>query len=672
MPLRFSTWYFIHGIRGVAPTPFVERSMRNGSEGRSPGTGISMNSVGPGLRPSVALVWPFSTNSAGVTPLLFNVLFYRLFINTKAFLTFGKLTVVLVLFFFNNSFSQNNFNLIIQPLDKDTFFLQKNINYQTQFGDSLSVINELSNITQQLYNLSYFEASFDSIVFQDTIAIGLLHIGENYEWGYLKNGNINDTYLDKSGFREKLFKNKPLRFIEIEKLKERIVRQAENNGYPFASIFLDSINFNENKVEAKLFLKKGKPIFFDSLNWKGDVKISESYLRNYLGIHAGDPYSRKKVLQIKTRIQELPFLKEKENVTINFLEDKANVNLTLDKKKASRFDFLIGVLPSNGNPEKKLLITGTFNAEMQNQFGLGERIFVSFERLRPQTQELELAFAYPYILDLPFGVDAKFNQYKRDSTYTDIIGDFGVQYLLEGGNYLKAFWKTTSSNLISVDTNAIRQGRFLEILDVKNPAFGLEANWQKLDYRFNPRKGWRILAKGSAGTRQIKQNQAILDVDESFYDTLPGKTFRFSLEGTVERYFPIMERSAVKASAQTGAIISEEAVFQNEQYRLGGNRLLRGFDEESIFATFFTVFTLEYRLLVGQNSYFYAFSDYAYLEDRRSGRPLRVDHPLGFGAGLTFETGAGLFGISVAAGKTDGVAADFRNPKIHFGYVSIF
>ncbi len=579
---------------------------------------------------------------------------------------------MILLLFINKSFSQNNYNLIIKPLDKDTFFLQKNINYQTIFGDSISAINELTNITNQLHNLSYFESSFDSIVFKDSIFYGHLHVGGNYEWSHLKNGNIDDIYLDKSGFREKLFSNKPLRFNEIEKLKERIVEQAENNGHPLASVFLDSINFNKNKIEAKLFIEKGKPVFFDSLNWKGDVKISENYLRNYLGIHAGDPYSRKKILQIRTRIQELPFLKEKENVTINFLEDKSNVNLTLEKKRASRFDFLLGVLPDNNRLENKLLITGTFNAEMQNQFGLGERIYLSFERLRPQTQELEIAFAYPYLLDLPFGVDAKFSQYKRDSTYTDIIGDFGVQYLFEGGNYLKAFWKITASNLISVDTNAIRQGRFPDVLDVKNTAFGLEVNWQQLDYRFNPRKGWRIIAKGSAGTRQIKQNQGILNVAESFYDTLPGKTFRFNLEGTVERYFPIMERSAIKASAQTGAIISEEAIFQNEQYRLGGNRLLRGFDEESIFATFFTVFTLEYRLLVGQNSYFYAFSDYAYLEDRRSEKPLQVDHPLGFGAGLTFETGAGIFGISVAAGKTDGVAADFRNPKIHFGYVSIF
>ncbi|MEO1262102.1 MAG: POTRA domain-containing protein [Bacteroidota bacterium] len=562
--------------------------------------------------------------------------------------------------------------MVLQPVDQDTFFINENISYQNQFGDSLAVINELSNVVQQLHNRSYFEASIDSLIFTDSTATAQLYVGELYEWSALKNGNVDEVFLEKSGFREKLYKKKMIRLSELQELKEQIVEQAENNGYPFASVYLDSIFFEQNKVNAKLFLTKGKPVFFDSLNWQGDIKISKSYLRNYLGIQPGDPYSRKKILQIKNRIQELPFLKEKENVLVDFLDDKANVNLTLEKNKASRFDFLLGVLPDNGRLETRLLITGTFNAEMHNQFGLGERIFLSFERLRPQTQELEMAFAYPYILDLPFGVDLKFNQYRRDSTYTDIIGEAGVQYLFAGGNYLKAFWRTASSNLISVDTSAIRRGSFPNVLDVRNNYFGLEVNWQKLDYRFNPRKGWRIMATGSAGTRQINENQAILEVNESFYDTLAGRTFRFNIEGTLEYYFPVMERSALKTSARTAAIISEEGIFFNEQYRIGGNQLLRGFDEESIFATFYTVFTLEYRLLVGQNSYFYAFGDYAYIEDRISGKPLRVDHPLGFGGGITFETGAGVFGISVAAGQTDEAPADFRNPKIHFGYVSIF
>jgi outer membrane protein assembly factor BamA len=568
--------------------------------------------------------------------------------------------------------AQSKYHLQIRTPAQDSAFIQKNLDFKTTFPDSLQLVQELENIVKQLRAKTYLEASFDSLRWHDSIAVAQLHIGPAYRWASLRNGNVDEAFLNQGGFRQRLYNGKPFSYAEILKAQERILAQAENRGFPFASVFPDSIRIEEGSVEARLFMDKGRLVFFDSLNVAGDVKISESYLRNYLGIKKGDPFSRRQVLKIKDRLRELPFVREKENVTIGFWEDQASVQLSLEKKRASRFDFLLGLLPDSRREGQKLLLTGTFNAEMQNQFGRGERILVAFERLRPQTQKLELAFAYPYVLDLPFGVDLKFNQYKRDSTYTDITGDFGVQYLFQGGNYLKAFWQTTASNLITVDTAALRQGKFPDHLDVKNTAFGLEGSWQRLDYRYNPRRGWSALLRASAGYRQVRRNQAILEVAENFYDTLPGKTFRFVLDGKIERYLPIMQRSAIKLAAYSGVLFSEEPVYQNEQYRIGGSRLLRGFDEESIFATFYTVFTLEYRLLVGQNSYFYLFNDWAYLEDRRFNQPTRYDRPLSFGAGMTFETSAGVFGVGVAVGKTEGAPADFRNPKVHFGYVSLF
>ncbi len=605
-----------------------------------------------------------------------------------------------LLFFWVKTSAQPAIHLRLIPLDKDSVFIKKNLKHETRFADTTLVFNELKNITAQLHAQAYLEASIDSTARHDSTLTAWLHVGPAYEWASITNGNVDRDFLDRSGFRVKLYAGKPLLFTDIQKMQERLLEQAENNGFPFAKVWLDSLEFgssavprprsglavpnhqspitnHQSPVTARLYLEKGPLVRFDSLTVEGDAKISKNYLRQYLGIHEGEPYSRQKVLKIRQRVRELPFLQEKKNALVTFRDGSANLRLFLEKKKASRFDFLLGVLPNNGTAtggqaDQKVLITGTFNAEFQNQFGLGERIYASFERLRPQTQRLELAFTYPYILQLPFGVDLKFNQYRRDSTYTDVIGEFGVQYLFEGGNYLKAFWSTTASNLISVDTTAIKQGRFPKQLDVRNRAFGLEANWQSLDYRFNPRRGWVVVVKGSAGTRQIERNQAILNVSESFYDSLPGRSFRFVLDGRLERYFPLLERSAVKLAARSGAIFSEEKVYQNEQFRIGGNRLLRGFDEESVFATFYSVFTLEYRLLIGRNSYFYTFGDYGYVEDRRIGQTNRYDRPLGFGGGLTFETTAGVFGISLAVGKNEGIPLDFRNPKVHFGYVSVF
>ena len=138
-----------------------------------------------------------------------------------------------------------------------------------------------------------------------------------------------------------------------------------------------------------------------------------------------------------------------------------------------------------------------------------------------------------------------------------------------------------------------------------------------------------------------------------------------------DSYVPIGQLGTIKTSIQSGWIFSPQEIFRNEQYRLGGNKLLRGFDEETVFSTRYAILTIEPRLLIGQNSYLFVFGDLGYTEDKTN-ETNTSDRPMGFGAGLTFETKVGLFGFSLALGKQLGNAFNYRDMKIHFGYVSLF
>ncbi len=279
-----------------------------------------------------------------------------------------------LLFFWVKTSAQAPIQLRLLPLNGDSSFIQKNIKHAAVFADSALVFNELKNIIAQLRAQSYLEASIDSTHRQDSTLTVWLHVGQAYEWASLSNGNVPDELLNRSGFRPKLFNGKPLRFSEIQKLQERLLQEAENTGFPFAKVSLDSLTWvtpkseirnPKSEIEAQLFLTPGSLVLFDSLTVEGDAKISMNYLRQYLGIHEGKPYSRQQMLRIRQRVRELPFLQEKKNALVTFREGKANLQLFLEKKKASRFDFLLGVLPDNGRVEQKLLITGNFNAEFQ-------------------------------------------------------------------------------------------------------------------------------------------------------------------------------------------------------------------------------------------------------------------------------------------------------------------
>ncbi len=584
--------------------------------------------------------------------------------------------IYLISFLFNGLVNaqalNSNIQLRILALDADPAFLQKNVKFKTAHPDSTAAFSELQRVVRQLHSRSYLEASVDTLTRVGNTFVALLHVGKPYEWTALQNGNIDALFLDESGFRERLYRWQPFSPAQLQKLQENLLATAENNGYPFAQVWLDSLHFSDNQVFAKLMMDKGSLVLMEKLETEGELRISENYLSNYLGIQPGTPYNRADILRIRRRLRELPFVSMRQDPRVRFAGDRATVQLLLDKRRASRFDFLVGVLP-NSVQVNRLLITGSFNAELYNQFGRGERIYAEFEALRPQTQELNLQFNYPYAFNLPFGIDLKFNLYKRDSTYLDVESDFGVQYLFEGGNYLKAFWNNRTSNLLNVDSTLLdNMQRLPPTLDVSYGNFGLEYVWQNLDYRYNPRRGWRLQMRGASGVKKIKRNNRVEALEtESLYDSLELRSFQYRMSAQIERFLPVFNRSTVKLGVQGAYIISEEPIYLNEQYRIGGNRLLRGFDEEFIFATNYTIATLEYRLLIGQNSYLYTFGNYAYVENVTNQQRDRY-FPYGFGGGITFETRAGLFGVSLAFGARQGNAVNFGTPKVHFGYVSLF
>ncbi len=125
------------------------------------------------------------------------------------------------------------------------------------------------------------------------------------------------------------------------------------------------------------------------------------------------------------------------------------------------------------------------------------------------------------------------------------------------------------------------------------------------------------------------------------------------------------------AKVSAGIVVSKDPIYDNETFRIGGNRLLRGFDEESILASWYNVLTIEWRFLFGKNSYAYLFGDFSYIQKNTISEHYG-DFPIGFGIGVALETKVGVFGLSYALGTQQGNPILFNNSKVHFGYVYSF
>ncbi len=106
-------------------------------------------------------------------------------------------------------------------------------------------------------------------------------------------------------------------------------------------------------------------------------------------------------------------------------------------------------------------------------------------------------------------------------------------------------------------------------------------------------------------------------------------------------------------------------------FRIGGLRSLRGFDEESIFASTYVIPTVEYRFLFSQNSNLLLFAEGAWYENTSNGLYVS-DMPVSVGAGINFETKAGILTLNYALGNQFNNGFDLRSGKIHFGLTALF
>ncbi|MBK6634107.1 MAG: BamA/TamA family outer membrane protein [Chitinophagaceae bacterium] len=177
--------------------------------------------------------------------------------------------------------------------------------------------------------------------------------------------------------------------------------------------------------------------------------------------------------------------------------------------------------------------------------------------------------------------------------------------------------------------------------------------------------------------KNIKKNNEILGLQDpnfdyaSLYDSVKARSYQFRVKLGAAHYFPVGKQATVKAAVQGGLFISP-STFRNELFQIGGYKLLRGFSEESIYATQYAVLTAEYRYRLALNSFIFGFVDGGLVKNKYQSVDLNNNF-IGIGLGMAFETKFGLLNISYAAGKRNDVKLNLREAsKIHFGYVNYF
>ncbi|RNI32467.1 hypothetical protein EFA69_03850 [Rufibacter immobilis] len=558
--------------------------------------------------------------------------------------------------------------LVVQVISQDPDAAKLWLRLQPKLSaqDSLGLRQDLRNWLSRLQEEGYLAAAIDSVHRRNDSLKVYVYSGRPYTWASLRNGNVGEGLLEKVGFREKLYSNTPFRPAEFAQLQQALLREAENSGYPYASVQIDSLRLYQDSLSGVLRVVRGALMLIDSVQIMGTSRMQLRTLYRYTQLAPGQPFSQQRIEAAMRALRQLPFVRITREPEVLFAKNQARVYFFLDEKKANQFDGIVGFLPDPESSSSRLLITGEVNLQVRNLRGSGKQIGLHWRKVERNSQLLDVEYRHPHFFNSPFEVAGLFHLYKQDTSFLNLRPRLEIAYPLSTTSRVTFFAEVLSSQLLSPE--ALRQRRSdSSAIDANFTSYGLSYAWGSLDDLFFPRRGAQVYFQGAVGNKRVQRNAR---VEASYYDTLQLKTSQLSLAARLERYWPI-SKNGVLLTRLRSEILVNQRLYLNELFRLGGLTSLRGFDDYFFYASSYAVSTLEYRQYTGQDSYVFLLYDQGYLRrDLKSEK--NVQWASGVGGGISFSTGAGVFQLVYSVGRTSLETFSLQRGKIHFGITGRF
>jgi outer membrane protein assembly factor BamA len=527
--------------------------------------------------------------------------------------------------------------------------------------DSLSVIKEVEKAA--ILN-GYLGVKLDSTSNVNSELNFFFDAGVRYDWA-----NVNLINDSSPLFNKRIRKKKVFRYELINARINRILFELENSGYPFANISVNNLQI-DSTIDCSLEVNKGPYITIDSVILNGQTGINQKFLQNYVDIKEGYPYNESKIREIKNRIDELSFVRLKSSPEVIFDGTNCKLNLNLLRKKASKFNGIVGFL--SDAETGKLLLQGDMRIDLNGVLGQGEEFHLAWNGLQESQQKLETSLYYPFLFNSNLNIKGNFELFRRDTLFNNVYAKASTGYILKRGNFFNFFISQKQSNtLTSVETVTLS----LNQLDFQTNSYGFDFKLSKYDYALNPSKGRYLSGEVGLGRRRIIENPKL---PESFSDSNDLISTQIRLLVDLGVFIPLGKKSTINFHSNIG-LINADFNLENEMFRLGGLSSIRGFDAESIFANQYYIAKVEPRYLFEKNSVVFAFFEYAnYISSSLTSERKGDLYSMGFGT--NFETKAGILTLSYGIGrniwKENGEVKDsqfrIRSAKVHFGIINYF
>jgi outer membrane protein assembly factor BamA len=526
---------------------------------------------------------------------------------------------------------------IIDSLDLNTTF----INY-------LNLKKEAEALHTSLETIGYIENEMLSLQKKnDSTYVAIYHLGPKYK-------SIKVFYLEKDFSKKELLQVSKkvtesyfiLPFNTIEPSITKLNALKTENGNAFARIKLENITKKKNKpLSANIIVLKGFSRIIDSIILKGYEKFSKSHIKYYAGIKKGKKFNKSKLIEKSDILNSLGFVSVTKSPEILFKKDSTIVYLYLKKEKNNLFDGILGF--STDDESQKLIFNGYLNLELNNNLNFGEQFLLNYKADGNDQQNFRAKLTLPYLFRTPFGVTTELKIFKRDSTFSTSDQLIKVRYQINPTSKTYLGYKGyESSNLRRDNSINIAVDDYTSKFLLAGLSYTKTQNNILFPIKSNIHLDTEIGSKKTENTNESQIRASLL----------------------MQHIFNLNYRNSIYLKNDT-EILNSDNYLINELFRFGGINSIRGFNENSIDASFYSVLNSEYRYQFNQDLYFHSIIDFAYFENQIIALKQKI---YSFGIGIGLQTTPGIIKFSIANGNAENQDFNFSNTKIHISISSKF
>ncbi|MBG43896.1 MAG: hypothetical protein CL530_08000 [Aequorivita sp.] len=532
-----------------------------------------------------------------------------------------------------------------KPISKG---IMDSLQMKTTFKDFNSLKNEADTLYLKFQRMGFIESELLSLTKEnDSSYLANFSLGKKFH--HIKVFYLNEDFTKKELQQVSSEVEGPYFILPFEKISlslRKLTALRNQKGNAFARVKLSDFEKDENEnLSATLVVENGNVRTVDSIVVKGYEKFPRTFLKYYAGVRKGKIFNQKKLVAQNENLNGLGFVSAVKPPEALFRRDSTTVYFYLEKQNNNLFDGILGF--ATDEETQKLTFNGYLNLELNNNLNYGEQLLINYKADGKEQVNFRAKLTLPYLFNTPFGLSGELKIFKRDSTFITTEQQIRATYQIDPRSTVYAGYKGyESSNLLDEAIAGI------PIEDFRSQFFIVGGSYIKSQNRkLFPVKTGVFLDAGIGSRKKDGMSESQLGV-----------------ETVLNNIFNLNYRNSIFIQNQTSALFSENYLV-NELFRFGGINSIRGFNENSIDASFFSIINTEYRYQFNDGIYIHSIIDLGYFENDT----ISIKQNLySFGFGLGLNTKAGLFKFNVANGNAQDSDFSFSNTKIHISISSKF